>query len=123
MNNQNQNASEVKNSNLTSTLAHETRKRNFLAGLFLCLIAVVFAMSFSSCSILDNENSDLQNLLLIFVGVIIIAIWAEWQLGKAIGKRLSKSAGTIFGIVLILLGFSIIIGIAIIAYSGYDDYE
>jgi hypothetical protein len=49
--------------------------------------------------------------------LIIFAIWLEWIIGKAIGKRASKNTGIILGIIAILFGFSVLIGIACIIYS------
>jgi hypothetical protein len=49
--------------------------------------------------------------------IIIIAIFFEWLIGYAIGNAVSKDTGIVLGIILILFGFSIIIGITIIVCS------
>ncbi|GAB6391024.1 MAG: HNH endonuclease [Treponematales bacterium] len=52
------------------------------------------------------------------VVILVLAIWLEWIIGKAIGKALSKGVGLVLGIILVFLGFSIITGIAILVYSN-----
>jgi putative Mn2+ efflux pump MntP len=48
---------------------------------------------------------------------VAVLVVLEWLIGRAIGKSVSQNTGIILGIMCILLGFSIIIGIAIIIYS------
>jgi hypothetical protein len=55
--------------------------------------------------------------ILIIIGVIILVLWIEWQIGKAIGKCLSKETGVVLGVILIVLGVTIFIGLPIIIYS------
>jgi len=68
------NASEVKNSSNTSTLAHETRKRNF-SGLFLCLIAAV-CLSLSACKDKDGDGDKKS----------------DWETGNIFGKPMEELA-------------------------------
>jgi hypothetical protein len=56
-------------------------------------------------------------VILIIIGIIILVLWVEWQIGKAIGKCLSKETGVVLGVVLIFLGVTIFIGLPIIIYS------
>jgi hypothetical protein len=53
----------------------------------------------------------------IILGIILLII-IEWSIGKAIGNNLSKGTGLVLGIILILLAFPVLIGIAIIIYSN-----
>jgi len=59
-------------------------------------------------------------IYLIVLGIIlfiIFIIWVEWTIGKLIGRNVSRLAGIVLGIVLILVGFSLLTGIACIIYS------
>jgi hypothetical protein len=56
-------------------------------------------------------------IILIIIAVIIFVCWIEWIIGKAIGKHVSHTTGIVVGIVLILLGFGLLVGIACIVYS------
>ena len=56
--------------------------------------------------------------ILFIVGfVIVFIIWLEWTIGKLIGRNVSRLTGIVLGIVLILFGFSFLVGIACIIYS------
>lgn len=57
-------------------------------------------------------------ILLIFIIVaIILFAWIEWSIGALIGRNVSRLTGVILGVILILIGFSFLIGIACIIYS------
>ena len=63
---------------------------------------------------------------IVILGIIVLIIFIaliEWIIGKAIGNAVSKGTGLVLGIVLILCGISLIIGIAIIIYSGKNKEE
>jgi len=53
----------------------------------------------------------------IIFALIIFVLWIEWIIGVLIGKNVSRMTGIIVGIVLIVLGFSFLTGIACIVYS------
>lgn len=63
--------------------------------------------------------SDLEGFFIFFlIGFFIVfLIWLEWSIGKLIGRNVSRTTGIIIGIVLIMFGFSVIVGIACIMYS------
>jgi hypothetical protein len=64
-----------------------------------------------------SKMNPFQKFVLIVIGVIILVIWIEWSIGKAIGKCLSKETGVVLGVILIVLAVPIFIGIPIIIYS------
>ena len=55
-------------------------------------------------------------IIFIIVGIILFA-WIEWSIGAFIGRNVSRMTGIIFGVILILVGFSFLIGVACIIYS------
>ena len=55
-------------------------------------------------------------LTFIIIGIVLL-LWLEWIIGKAIGRNISHTTGILLGIVLIIFGFSFLIGIACIVYS------
>jgi hypothetical protein len=66
---------------------------------------------------------EVGGIIFIVIVAIILAIWIEWIIGKAIGNAVSKGTGLVLGIILILCGFSLLIGIAIIVYSNRNKDE
>jgi len=61
---------------------------------------------------------DFMSMGFIVLAIIALVIFVEIQIGKAIGSRLSKEAGLVLGIVLIVMGVTLFIGIPIIIYSN-----
>jgi hypothetical protein len=47
--------------------------------------------------------NSLQKFVLLVIGIIILVIWIEWIMGKAIGTCLSKETGVALGVILIVL--------------------
>jgi nitrate reductase gamma subunit len=64
-----------------------------------------------------NLRDDTTGIIIIIVAVVILIGWIQWIIGRAIGRRVSRTTGLVLGIVLILLGFSLLIGIPCIIYS------
>jgi hypothetical protein len=62
-------------------------------------------------------------MLFWIICIVIIAIFIEWLIGYAIGNAVSRNTGVVLGIVLMLLGVSIIIGITIIVCSQKNKSE
>jgi hypothetical protein len=65
----------------------------------------------------SSKMDPFLKFVLTVIGVIILIIWIEWSIGKAIGKCLSKETGIVLGVILIVLAVPIFIGIPIIIYS------
>lgn len=53
--------------------------------------------------------------------VIILVILLQWIIGKLIGINVSPQVGVILGVVLILFGFSFVIGVTCIVYSQKNE--
>ena len=71
----------------------------------------------NAANVSSTKMNPFSKLILIIIGVVIFVIWIEWQIGKAIGKKLSSETGTVLGVILIFLGVSLFIGVPIIIYS------
>jgi ABC-type Na+ efflux pump permease subunit len=56
-------------------------------------------------------------VIVIVIAIIVSIPLLEWKIGKAIGKRVTKSAGLVFGIILIVLFPFFLAGIACILHS------
>ena len=52
------------------------------------------------------------------IALIALGAFISWQLGKLLGKHLSKTAGLIVGIILIICGFTLFMAIPCIVYSS-----
>ena len=61
--------------------------------------------------------------IILFLGVIVLIIWGEWQIGKVVGKSVSKGTGLILGIILILIGFTLPAGVSVIMYSNKNKSD
>ena len=81
-----------------------------IIGFSIGLIATIFMLLF-------GKDKSFTNFVLLIAITVIAVIWIQWQIGKAIAKRLSKETGTVLGVILIVIGVSIFIGIPIIIYS------
>jgi hypothetical protein len=81
-----------------------------IIGLSIGLIATIFMLLF-------GKDKSFTNFVLLIAITVIAVIWIQWQIGKAIARRLSKETGTVLGVILIVIGVSIFIGIPIIIYS------
>ena len=60
------------------------------------------------------------------IGIIIatvLLIFIEIKIGKAIGNRISKTAGLVISIFLILSVAFAIIGVSILIYSNKKEYD
>ncbi|GMO48602.1 MAG: hypothetical protein Pg6C_11180 [Treponemataceae bacterium] len=60
----------------------------------------------------------MNDIILIIILVALFLIWLEWQIGKAIGKHVTKSAGLVLGILGIVIFPFFLGGIACIVYSS-----
>jgi hypothetical protein len=63
------------------------------------------------------EITEFVVTVTVIVIVIAVIIAVEWIIGKAIGTRISHGAGIVLGIIGILVGVTVVAGIACIVYS------
>ena len=62
-------------------------------------------------------------ILILLLGLGVLAVYGLWMVGKLVGKSVSKGTGLILGIILILIGFTLPTGIAVIMYSSKNTSD
>ena len=96
--------------------------KKYFFGFILNLICVfsVYSMGAPQAGEGPGKASPFITFLpfIFLLGLIVLIVFVEIKIGKAIGSRLSKEAGLIIGILLIILGVTLFIGIPIIIYSN-----
>jgi len=83
--------------------------------LFLTYLEGNYNLSLLTKNIFTNK---IVLIALLIIAIIALVIFIEIKIGAFIGKLVSKEAGLILGIVLIVLGVTLFIGIPIIIYSN-----